>query len=185
MSYFCFMKNLILFFMLFSVPFFGQQNSLKEVAGLFPLYVVDGMVANESQVKLIGSAGIFSVSVYKSDNLPEKLNPFTHFAAEGIIDITLRENTEPQTSSSLERLNIEHQLNELNPVYINRILVKNNAVKIMTEAIIETEIIENNGQKLLNIWTVTPQERNGISKRSGTAKTPQKNRSSLKNVILK
>lgn len=178
------MKNLIVLLMLLSTFCLGQQNSLKEAVGLFPLYVVNGMVANESQVKLIGSAGIFSVSVYKSDNLPAKLNAFTNFATEGIIDITLKENTELQAGFSLERLNIEHQLNEMNPVYINRIFVRDNTVKIITEAIIETEIIENKGQKLLNIWTVTKEERTGIVKRAGI-KNITKDRNTLKKVILK
>ena len=179
------MKNLLLPFILFSAILFGQQNSFKEAGGLFPLYVVNGMVANESQVKAIGSPGISSVSVYKSDHLPEKLNHFINFTAEGIIDITLKENTEVQPAVSLDRLNIEHQLDELNPVYINRIFVKNNTVKILKDAIIETEIIENKGQKLLNIWTVTKAERTGIVKRTGGIKINRKDRSNIKNVILK
>ena len=179
------MKNLLLPFILFSAILFGQKNSFKEAAGLFPLYVVNGMVANESQVKAIGSPGISSVSVYKSDHLPEKLIHFINFTSEGIIDITLKENTEIEPAISLDRLNIEHQLNELNPVYINRIFVKNNGVKIIKDAIIETEIIENKGQKLLNIWTVTKAERTGIVKKTGGIKINPKDRSNIKNVILK
>ena len=179
------MKNLLLPFILFSAILFGQQNSLKEAAGPFPLYVINGIVANETQMKAIGSPGIAAISIYKSDHLPEKLNNFINFTAEGIIDITLKENTEVEPAISLDRLNIEHQLNELNPVYINRIFVKNNTVKILKDAIIATEIIENKGQKLLNIWTLTKAERTGIVKRTGGIKINPKDRSNIKNVILK
>ena len=179
------MKNILLPFVLFSAFLFGQEKSLKETAGLFPLYVVNGMIANEPQIKAIGSPGIAAISVYKSDNLPEKLTPFINFTSEGIIDITLKENTEMQPAVSLERLNIEHQLNELNPVYINRIFVKNNTVKILQDAIIETEIMENKGQKLLNIWTVIKQERAGIVIRTGGIKNSPKNINPIKNATLK
>ncbi|MBH1959199.1 MAG: hypothetical protein I8H68_03725 [Flavobacteriia bacterium] len=179
------MKNLILPFLLFSSFFFGQQSSLKESAGLFPLYLVDGMITNEEQLKAFGTAEISAVSVYKSDNLPEKLTPFINFISEGIISITMKSGTENLESVSLERLNIQHQFDELNPVYINRIFVKNNTVKILKDAVIESEIIENNGQKFLNIWTVKKSERNGIVKRSGGIKLPPKEKSAVKNVILK
>ena len=117
--------------------------------------------------------------------LPEKLIHFINFTTEGIIDITLKENTDIQLAVSLDRLNIEHQLDELNPVYINRILVKNNTVKILKDAIIETEIIEKKGQKLLNIWTVTKEERAGIVLGKRGIKSIPLSRKNIKNVILK
>ena len=80
---------------------------------------------------------------------------------------------------------MENRLNEKNPVYINRILLKNNNIKIMKNAIIETEIIEDNGQKFLNIWTLTKQERSGIVKRTGGIKNLPKEKSTAKTVILK
>lgn len=179
------MKNLILPFLLFSGFLFAQQTSLKESAGLFPLYLVDGMITNEEQLKAFGPAEISAVSVYKSDNLPEKLIPFTNFISEGIISITMKSGTANLESVSLDRLNIQHQFDELNPVYINRIFVKNNTVKILTDALVEAEIIENNGQKFLNIWTVKKSERNGIVKRSGGIKIHPKEKSTAKTVILK
>ena len=116
------MKNLLLLFILFAVFCFGQQNSLKQTTGLFPLYVVDGMIANEAQLKALGSTEISAVSIYKSDNLPEKLMPFSNFSAEGIIDISLKTNTTLPTVL-LYQINMENRLNEKNPVYINRILL--------------------------------------------------------------
>ena len=80
---------------------------------------------------------------------------------------------------------MENRLNEKNPVYINRILLKSNNIKIMKNAIIETEIIEDNGQKFLNIWTLTKQERSGIVKRTGGIKIHPKEKSAAKTVILK
>ena len=178
------MKNLLLLFILFATFCFGQQKSLKQTTGLFPLYVVDGMIANEAQLKALGSAEISAVSIYKSDNLPEKLMPFSNFSAEGIIDISLKTNTTLPTVL-LYQINMENRLNEKNPVYINRILVKSNNIKIMKNAIIETEIIDDNGQQFLNIWTLTKEERSGIVKRTGGIKINPKDRSNIKNVILK
>ena len=85
----------------------------------------------------------------------------------------------------LYQINMENRLNEKNPVYINRILVKSNNIKIMKNAIIETEIIDDNGQQFLNIWTLTKEERSGIVKRTGGIKINPKDRSNIKNVILK
>ena len=178
------MKNLLLLFILFAAFCFGQQNSLKQTTGLFPLYVVDGMIANEAQLKALGSAEISAVSIYKSDNLPEKLMPFSNFSAEGIIDISLKTNSTLPTVL-LYQINMENRLNEKNPVYINRILVKSNNIKIIKNTIIETEIIEDNGQKFLNIWTLTKQERSGIVKRTGGIKNLPKEKSTAKTVILK
>ncbi|MBV2166503.1 MAG: hypothetical protein KUL76_08250 [Kaistella sp.] len=178
------MKNFLLPLILFSVFCFAQQNSLKQTTGIFPLYVVDGMIANEAQLKAFTSAEISSVSVYKSDNLPDKLSPFSNFSTEGIIDITLKNNSTLPTVL-LYQMNMEHRLKESNAVYINRILVKSNHIKILKNAIIETEIIDDNGQQFLNIWTLTKEERSGIVKRTGGIKINPKDRSNIKNVILK
>lgn len=178
------MKNFILLFTLFAAFCFGQQTSLKEKSDRYPLYIIDGMISNETQMKLISSKEIAAISVYKSDSLPDKLSAFSNFALEGIIDITLKEKNDV-VAVSLEHLNIKNNLNDINSVYVNGILVKDTTVKIVDDAIIETEIIENNGQKFLNIWTVTEDQRKGITKRTGGIKLNPDAQKTLKHVVLK
>lgn len=178
------MKNLLLILTLFSTFSFAQEISLKEKSGIYPLYIVDGIISNLPQMKLIHSTEITSVSIYKSDNLPENLGDFTNFSTEGIIDISLKTKIEKNETVSLSSLNIHNKLDEINPVYINSILLKDTKVKIVKDAIIDTEVIENNGQKFLNIWTISQDERNGVTKRTGAIKRNQKDRNTMKSVIL-
>lgn len=169
------MKNLLLLFILFSAPLLSQQSSFKENKNSSPLYILDGMIANEPQIKKIKSNAISAVSIYKSDNLPENLSAFSNFAMEGIIEIILKEKDRNATSYYLEALNVSNNLSELNPVYVNKILVKKNSVKILENAILDTEIIDFEGKQFLNIWTIPVDERNAVAKRSGRIKSTSKN----------
>lgn len=159
------MKNIV-FLLLFIQAFcFGQDISLSPKA-FFPLYIMDGMVANEPQIKLLGQKEITTISIYKSDNLPKNLAVFTNFAAVGIINVTLKDEF-GSSITSFEKLNTQNKLNELNPVYINGTLLKDSSLKIIEDAIFDIEIIENSNQKFLNIWTVSEAERKGLTKKVG------------------
>ena len=179
------MKNLMVIFTLFSALCFGQQDSPKEDLAINPLYILDGMIANEPQIKMITTAEIAAISIYKSDNLPKNLESFSNFADDGIIDIILKQKDVQFNSISFEKLNITNNLNELNPIYINNILVKGTANRILEDAILDTEIIEKNGQKFLNIWTVAKDQRKGIAKVMRGKKINQSNRDTFKSEILK
>jgi hypothetical protein len=172
------MKNLFLLFTLISAFSFGQEASIKETKAIYPLYIIDGIISNEAQIKLVNSNEISTVSIYKSDNLPKNRIAFSNFIDDGIIDIILKVKNEKLVAVSLKSLNLKNHLEELNPVYINRILVKDNAVQIFEDIILETEIITIKNQQFLNIWTISKEERNRIS-RSEKVSNP------LKKITLK
>ncbi|MGV8914107.1 MAG: hypothetical protein ACOH1X_01525 [Kaistella sp.] len=179
------MKKFLFLFTLLSAFCFGQEVSLKEKKDIHPLYILDGKISNEAQMKLLQSKDISSVSVYKSDRLPENLQAFSNFALEGIIEISLKEKSENSAAFSLAFFNKKNNLDEINAVYINGILVKDTAVKIEEDAIEAIEIIENNDQKFLNIWTVSQEERNGITQKIGGIKYQTNDLQTMKTVILK
>ena len=167
------MKNLLIVFTFISVFCFGQEASIKETKANYPLYIIDGMVTNEAQIKQINSNEISTVSIYKSDKLPQNRIAFSNFIDDGIIDIILKVKNENLVAVTLKSLNAKKHLDELNPIYINRILVKDNAVKIVEDIIQEIEIIKINEEQFLNIWTISKEERNGISSREKGSKTPE------------
>ncbi|WP_027377594.1 hypothetical protein [Kaistella palustris] len=156
------MKKLLLLTVLSPLFSFAQDISLNLKRDMYPLYIINGIISNEVQSKLLKPTDISSVSIYKSDSLPENLTSFKNFASDGIVEISLKEKEENPTVS-LAHLNKKNSLDEINPVYINGTLLLNTDTKVLEEAIIKTEVIENKGQKFLNIWTVAPKSSKAVS----------------------
>lgn len=149
------MKTLLSLFLLCSA-FFTAQLPKVERSEPHPLLLIDGKIANEVLASKIKPQETKSVSVYKSDKLPAHLLPFSNFALTGIIDIQLKKkNSWP--ALSLVTLNTKHDLNSLNPVYIDGVPVPDPQIEVLEEAVMKMEVLVLDGRSFLSLETATSQ----------------------------
>lgn len=153
--------------------------------GIYPLYLMDGIIANESEMKLKDPTQILTISVYKSDQLPNELSGLKNFGKDGIIDLKLKVKNPKDLSTALQNHNTEQGLPADNPIYVNGVLVKDLTIQILYKAIVEFEVTEVDSGKYLNIWTITKEERNNLVSKRGGIKLNQRDRKNMKTVLLK
>lgn len=156
------MKKLFAIFILLSVFTFGQDKSLKIKKDKNPLFIINGHIANQALMKTMKNDKISSITIYKSNPIPDALQAFKNFAPTGIVDIRLVTEQTLSTLIPLRLMNTQFNLDPENPIYINGDLITNNSTSIFKDAIIESKIIDNNGKSVLNIWTLSENERRGI-----------------------
>ncbi|MEC5158790.1 hypothetical protein [Chryseobacterium sp. MP_3.2] len=164
---------------------FSQENTLQTKKGIYPLYLMDGIIANESEMKLKDPTQILTISVYKSDQLPEALAGLKNFGKDGIIDLKLKVKNPSDLSAVLKNHNTEQGLPANNPIYVNGVLVKDPTIQILYKAIVEFEITEVDSGKYLNIWTISKEDRNNLVTKRGGVKIQQRDGKDRKTVLLK
>ena len=141
-----------LFLVVFSVAF-GQPPRLDPKTESDPLYLLNGKIVSATQFKNLDPPNVATVSVYKSNNLPAVLEAFSNFALSGIIEVTLKKNTELKDFITLSAVNLQKNIEELNPVYVNDVLIKNPRIKISADAIEEATIIKLEDRDFVSIRT--------------------------------
>ena len=179
------MKILLLLLTVVSTFVFSQETTLQTKKGIYPLYLMDGVIANESEMKLKNPTQILTISVYKSDQLPEELAGLKNFGKDGIIDLKLKVKNPGDLSTALKNHNTEQGLAPDNPIYVNGVLVKDLSIEILYKAIVEFEITEVDSGKYLNIWTISKEERNNLMSKRGGIKIQKRDGKNRKTVLLK
>lgn len=164
------MKSALLFFVLFSVLGFARPLSKAINSASYPLFLIDGIIANEKKVKTLSQNEIQTMSIYKSEDLPENLENFSNFSLTGIIEITLKKKKQKQGATiPLTEINILKKVDELNPVYIDGVRLQNPRLKIFEDVIEDIEIIRVDEREFVNVWTLSSTERAVSAAQSDTS----------------
>lgn len=98
-----------------------------------------------------------------------KEHKFFNLTKNGIVFISLNKKTAFKTQTELNEF---FGINKNNGVYVNGFLIESSDYKIATESIVEIELVEPDSEnklqsKVINIWTLTKEERtNGCKKQN-------------------
>ncbi|WP_405400894.1 hypothetical protein [Maribacter sp. Asnod2-G09] len=155
-------RNFIfLVFTLFYLSAYAQDsfNKLPQAAKIScPMLLIDEhIIANKNIIT--SKEDIEEIGVIKDK--PSRETHFYNLTANGILFAKLKKEIASKTQAEL---NTFLDLDENNPVYVNGYLLEHDTYTIATESIAEVELVapnnENNlTEKVINIWTLTQEER--------------------------
>jgi hypothetical protein len=158
------MKNNFIFlvFTLFYLGAFAQNsfNKLPQAAKInCPMLLIDEhIIANKNIIT--SKEDIEEIAVIK-DKPRRETHDFYNLSENGIASVTLKKKIAFKTQAEL---NTFFGLDANNSVYVNGYLIESAKYKFATESIVEVELVtpttENRlEQKVINIWTLTQDER--------------------------
>jgi hypothetical protein len=133
-----------------------------------PIFIIEkDIIANENAIETAKDL-IAEMNVLKGKP-NRKEHKFFNLTENGIIFVSLKKETAFKTQSELNNF-FGNEKN--NGIYVNGYLIESSDYKIATECIVEIELVEPNSEnklksKVINIWTITKDERtNGCKKQN-------------------
>ena len=96
-----------------------------------------------------------SVNVFKTKaNIPQNLKKYDFLADNGLTEVKFKKDSDVFDKLLLSNYNIQHNLPENNPVYIDGYEFKDSSMMIFADIIGSTKVDMVNGQKVLTITTL-------------------------------
>jgi hypothetical protein len=151
-----------LLFILLHFNSYAQDSFIKlpqAIKNNCPILLVDDTIIANNHI-IASKEDITEVRVLK-DKPTRATHDFYNLSENGIVSVTLKKKIVSKTQAEL---NTFFGLNANNSIYVNGYLIESPIYKFVTESIVEVELVtptpQNNiKQKVINIWTLTQDER--------------------------